>query len=79
MIALHTWGRQLTLHPHCYCLVTAGGVDGANNWKEIEDYLLPIRVVKKLYRGKVQGFLKQALEQGDLVKVFDTTQLSSFS
>lgn len=23
MTALHTWGRQLTLHPHVHCLVTA--------------------------------------------------------
>src|SRR5690554_2297343 len=24
LMTLHTWGRQLTLHPHTHCLVTAG-------------------------------------------------------
>ena len=25
LIALHTWGRNLALHPHLHCLITAGG------------------------------------------------------
>ena len=66
MVALHTWGRQLTLHPHTHCLVTAGGVNASGQWQEIGPFLLPVRVVKSLYRGKVQAMLKQALEKGSL-------------
>jgi len=60
MIALHTWGRQLTLHPHTHCLITAGGVNASKQWQDIKQFLLPVRVVKALYRGKVQALLKQA-------------------
>lgn len=66
LISLHTWGRQLTLHPHTHCLVTAGGVAASGEWRESGEYLLPIAVLKAVYRGKVQALLKQAYEQGEL-------------
>lgn len=66
LMALHTWGRQLTLHPHTHCLVTAGGVNTAGNWQSIDEYLLPVRVVKSLYRGKMQAFIRDAFDRGDL-------------
>ena len=31
--ALHTWGRSLCLHPHIHCLITAGGLNDANQWQ----------------------------------------------
>jgi hypothetical protein len=66
LMALHTWGRQLTLHPHTHCLVSAGGLDHSGEWKELSRYLLPGGVIRRVYRGKVQALLKAALETGDL-------------
>lgn len=32
MIAvLHTWGQNLSLHPHLHCIVPGGGIDGKGN------------------------------------------------
>ena len=67
LMALHTWGRALPLHPHTHCLVTAGGLTAAGDWQGIDDYLLPIRVVKRLYRGKVQALLREAFAAERLV------------
>jgi len=34
MIAvLHTWGQQLSLHPHLHCIVPGGGLDKDGVWK----------------------------------------------
>jgi len=66
IMALHTWGRQLTLHPHIHCLITAGGLGDRQNWRETGEYLLPIQVVKRLYRGKMQGKIKKALCASEL-------------
>lgn len=67
LTTLHTWGRQLNYHPHIHCLVTAGGITGTNEWKDQDgDYLLPIRVVKALFRGKLQSFIKAALLNKEL-------------
>ena len=68
LMTLHTWGRQLNYHPHIHCLVTAGGITAAGVWKpSAGDFLLPVRVVKTLYRGKLQAAIKAALKDGTLV------------
>lgn len=66
VMALHTWGRQLALHPHVHCVVTGGGLDRGGNWKPSGNYLLPVAVVKALYRGKFQAMVKEAFEDGEL-------------
>jgi hypothetical protein len=68
LMTLHTWGRQLNFHPHIHCLVTAGGITAAGIWKHSAgNFLLPVRVVKTLFRGKMQAAIKAALQDGTLV------------
>lgn len=66
VMAMHTWGRQLTLHPHIHCVVTAGGLDGQDQWIGTGEYLLPGRQVKALYRGRFQARIKEAFEAQQL-------------
>lgn len=66
VMALHTWGRQLNLHPHMHCLLTGGGLTADREWQETGSFLLPIRVVKALYRGKFQARIKAAYDAGEL-------------
>lgn len=30
---LHTWGQNLSLHPHLHCIVPGGAVTGKGKWK----------------------------------------------
>lgn len=67
LMTLHTWGRQLTMHPHIHCLVTSGGMDASDKWQPTSnDFLLPIHVVKALFRGKMQFFIKEAFLKKEL-------------
>ena len=67
MMTLHTWGRTLSLHPHIHCLVTAGGSTAQGTWKTTRpDYLLPVRVVKALFRGKLLAMIRSVLSVGTL-------------
>jgi len=67
LMALHTWGRQLTMHPHMHCLVTSGGMDASDKWHSTSnDFLLPIHVVKSLFRGKMQSYIKKAFFKKEL-------------
>jgi hypothetical protein len=53
IMALHTWGQQLVLHPHVHCLVTAGGVDAEGQWVPSRRVsMLPAEPLKRLFRGK---------------------------
>ena len=67
LMTLHTWGRTLSLHPHIHCLVTGGGLDDERNWRATRyDYLLPVAVVKSLFKGKLLARLWDALAEGRL-------------
>ena len=65
---LHTWTRDLRFHPHVHCIVTGGGLtpDGSA-WKATRrDYLFPVAVLSKLFRGKLVAALSEAYRDGRL-------------
>jgi hypothetical protein len=62
LMALHTWGRTLSLHPHVHCLISAGGLDEAGHWRHSKaDYLVPVQALSALFRGKFLAHLSHAL------------------
>ncbi len=64
---LHTWTRQLEFHPHLHCIVTGGGLDDDDGWASCErDFLFPVHVLSKLFRGKFLAGLLAAHAAGDL-------------
>jgi hypothetical protein len=67
IVALHTWGRTLCLHPHVHCLVTGGGWTKDGTWKPVRGgFLLPVRVVAALFRGKLLAALREGVSRGGL-------------
>jgi hypothetical protein len=62
LAALHTWSQTLVLHPHVHCLVTGGGLTPEGQWKAVRHgFLLPVRVVMAVFRGKLLAAIRQAL------------------
>ena len=67
IMALHTWGRNLSFHPHLHCLVTGGGIDKTQQWRQLQHhYLLPVAVMKALFKGKLLARLWTALNNNTL-------------
>ena len=67
MLAFHSWGRSLVLHPHLHALVSGGGLDRDGQWQAVRNgFLLPVRVVKALFRGKFIWGLRRLHERGDI-------------
>lgn len=64
MIAiLHTWGSNMSLHPHLHCIVPAGGVNGSGKWKHTRSkgkYLFPVKMLSKVFRAKFLDELNKA-------------------
>lgn len=58
ILTLHTWGRNLSLHPHIHCLITGGGVEKASGqWiSSRENFLFPVKAMMVFFRGR---FLRQ--------------------
>ena len=51
---LHTWGQSLVEHYHLHLIVTGGGLSVEGSWKGVKNphYLLPVRVLSKIFRAK---------------------------
>jgi hypothetical protein len=63
----HTWTQTLVLHPHVHCLVTGGGLSESGHWVAVRrGFLLPMRVVMAVFRGKLRAAIRQELAHGTL-------------
>ena len=65
---LHTWGQTLVLHPHLHCIVPGGGpsLDSERWMAASERFLLPVRVLAPVFRGKFLAGLKLLHQEGRL-------------
>ena len=67
-LVLHSWGSALTHHPHVHMIVPGGGIslDGLS-WKACRPgYLLPVRVLSRLFRRLFLEMLAGAHAAGRL-------------
>ena len=52
MCVLHTWGQNLSLHPHIHCIVPAVGITARGEIKHIGNqakYLYPVRMLSTCF------------------------------
>ena len=72
---LHTWGQNLMDHPHIHCIVPGGAFhDKENNWKNCKNnFLFPVPVMRKLFRGKCMDFFLKAVKNGSINPMFSAT------
>jgi hypothetical protein len=65
---LHTWGQAVLLHPHLHCVVTGGGLSAdRERWVAGRArFFLPVKVLAKLFRGKLLAALEKARADDEL-------------
>lgn len=77
---LHTWGQNLSLHPHIHCIVPAAGFTIDGRWKNIGHsgtYLYPVHQISDAFKGKFLDSLKRALrKQNELSMFYSAVQQS---
>jgi hypothetical protein len=68
---LHTWGQQLSFHPHIHSIVSGGGITGDNGWKNAinnnRSFLFPVKAMSIVYRGKFLQALQQMINKGEVI------------
>ena len=66
---LHTWGQNLSLHPHIHCVVPGGGINYRGQWKQVSTsengkvFLFRVENLSRVFRGKFIDALKKKLPQ----------------
>jgi hypothetical protein len=76
---LHTWGQNLTDHPHIHMIVTGGGIaPNDKHWiYSRKKFFIPVKVLSKVFRGKFLSLLKDAYYNGRLTFKGSITALAS--
>jgi hypothetical protein len=93
LMVLHTWGQKLEHHPHVHCVVPGGGLavaskpagstamgpdDQAPRWVSCRpNWLLPVRVLGRVFPGKYLAALRAAHQAGRLQFAGSTSPLAS--
>ena len=59
---LHTWGQNLSLHPHVHLIIPGGGIAPSGCWKNAKNkgrYLFPVKAMSQVFKHKyMEGFLQ---------------------
>lgn len=83
---LHTWGQQLSFHPHVHCIVSGGGMAATiqknkNNsikvyWKNAvgnkNNFLFPVKAMAIVYRSKYLEGLKKLIAGSEISVAADS-------
>jgi hypothetical protein len=71
---LHTWGQNLSLHPHLHCIVPAAGYTLDGQWKHIGpsgNFLYPVHQLSNAFKGKFLDSLKRTLKKQNELSLFN--------
>ena len=65
---LHTWGQNLSHHPHLHCVIPGGGLSpDRSRWISCRPgFFLPVRVLSRLFRRLFLHYLEDAFQAGKL-------------
>lgn len=62
---LHTWGQDMSLHPHLHCIIPGGGITHSGKWKYTKSdgkFLFPVKAMAKVFRAKFVAGLREQLD-----------------
>ncbi len=70
MSVLHTWGQQLSFHPHIHSIVSGGGIVDGNTWKDAKKssyrFLFPVKAMQSVFRAKFLESLQQLIDKAEV-------------
>jgi hypothetical protein len=77
-MVLHTWGQNLSYHPHVHCIVPGGGLSasGCTFLRSRKKFFIPVKVLSKMFRGIFLALLKKADQELKLRYTGDTLPLA---
>lgn len=61
---LHTWGQNLSLHPHIHCIVPGGGITPSGHWKHTRSqgkFLFPVKAMSSVFRTRFVTSLRNTI------------------
>lgn len=75
IVILHTWGQNMSLHPHIHCLVPVAGITLSGKMRRISKkgrYLYPVNKLSVDFRSTMMKQLKKQLSESDQLPEYQT-------
>ena len=66
LAVLHTGSQTLSQHNHLHCIVPGGALKPNGQWQSAKNYLFPVKVLSKLFRGIYVCLLREAYRKNRL-------------
>ena len=64
---LHSWSQTLKDHLHIHCLIAEGGLSKGGQWiVRNNGYLLPVKAVMPMFKGKMLAYVNKAVEKQEI-------------
>lgn len=80
---LHTWGQQLSFHPHIHCIVSGGGITADNAWRDATKndwgFLFPVKAMSVVYKTKFLQALKELIADRTVIPTAGTDTTALFN
>ena len=80
---LHTWGQQLSFHPHIHSIVSGGGITGDDQWKQAKKnmyrFLFPLKAMSVVYKTKFLQALKEVIANKTVIPTAGTDTAALFN
>lgn len=68
---LHTWGQNLSLHPHVHLIIPGGGIAASGCWKKAKAggrFLFPVKAMSAVFKNKyMEGFLQLLKKENKVI------------
>ena len=73
IVVLHSWGQNMTLHPHIHCLVPSVGYSLKGKWSKIgnDKFLYSVYQLSQTFKGKFLYSIKRKLKKLAMLEAFD--------
>jgi hypothetical protein len=71
LAVLHTWNQRRGDHPHIHCLVTGGGL-GLDGFVHRQRYLVPLKILRRVFKGKLLSRLQALLREKSVTVARDS-------
>jgi len=73
-MVLHTWGSNMSYHPHIHCIVPGGGISIQSKWKNSKQgnkFLFPVKAMSTVYRAIFMKKLLMLMDKWGLDNISD--------
>ena len=65
---LHTWGQNISYHPHIHCIIPGGGLtEDKFNWNHSKKkFLISIKILSQVFKGKFMELFKNSCKKKEI-------------